>query len=189
MSIEENTIKTAPAAAIAPAEAIAVAADVAEIVYLTPQNAVFAKTSGGFISLAFNETAYKRVKVARTFPFELPDNYICVRDTDDKEIGIISDINEFTGEQRDALQGELDRCYFTPKIQRISSVKEQFGYSYWVADTDKGRLSFSIKDTYRNIVKCGNGRFFLCDVEGNRYEIEDIEKLDNKSISKLEIYL
>lgn len=44
-------------------------------------------------------------------------------------------------------------------------------------------------DTFRNIAKITESRVVLTDVDGNRYEIDDVLALDGKSYRKIELYL
>ena len=74
---------------------------------LTPDNAVFSKTSGGFVSLSYADKDYKQVNVIRTFPFTAPNEFLSVREIDGKqeEIGMIENLLDFD-EDTIALIGE-----------------------------------------------------------------------------------
>ena len=65
--------------------------DLLEIRYINKNNAKFARTPGGFVSLEYQGKFYERVGVYRTFPFTDPNHYISIREIDEKarEIGII----------------------------------------------------------------------------------------------------
>ena len=110
-------------------------------------------------------------------------------DKDGNEYGIIKNLTDFDGNGSDIIAEELKRKYFTPKIKRILSVKERFGYSYWETETEFGKASFSMHDTFRSIAKVSESRLILTDVDGNRYEIPDTMALDRKSYRKIELYL
>ena len=55
------------------------------------------------------------------------------------------------------------------------------------------KKSFTLQDTFRSIIKSprddGTERIFILDVDGNRYEIPNVEALDRKSYKKIELYL
>ncbi len=55
--------------------------------------------------------------------------------------------------------------------------------------TDVGELDLTLHDTFRSLLKVGGTRIFINDMDGNRYEIPDIEKLDRKSYKKIELFL
>jgi len=132
---------------------------------------------------------YTRVMLIRTFPFLSPNEFICVNDGENKEIGIIKDFSTFSEEQSALLKAELDRRYFAPHIIKIESVKEKFGFSYWAVETTLGHSVFNVRDPHRAIVKVEGRRYFVTDVDGNRYEIPDVDKLDSKSLRAIEMYV
>lgn len=179
--------------------------DLADITYLTPENAVFSRTAGGFPSMraflppltddlteeklppAWQE--FGRVQFHRAFPFDAPDEYISVLNKDGKELGIIRVLSDFAGDAREIIQKELDRKYLAPVIKRIVSLKDKLGFSYWEVETDCGKRSFTMQDTYRNMFRNSENGVVLTDVDGNRYLIEDVLELDPKSYRKIELYL
>lgn len=180
--------------------------DLAEVTYLTADNSRFYRTSNGFpameavlpkrnddLEAVTDNTPVKqdfgRVYFHRCFPFETPDEYISVLDKDGREYGMILRLAELPQEAQDIIKGELDRKYFCPVISKITSMKDKLGYSYWTVETDCGEMSFSTHDTYRNIARVGNGMLIVTDVDGNRYRINDVAKLDKKSFKKIELYL
>ena len=132
---------------------------------------------------------FGRVFFHRCFPFESPDEYISVLNKDGRELGLILKLTELPDESQDIIKQELDRKYLCPTIQKINSLKEKLDYSFWEVTTDKGNMNFSMHDTFRNIAHVGNGALILTDVDGNRFKIEDVSKLDRKSYKKIELYL
>ena len=180
--------------------------DLAEITYLTDENARFYLTKNGFPAMEAvlpkrgddlesdaDKTPVKqdfgRVYFHRCFPFESPEEYISVLDKENKEYGMILRLSELNEDAQNIIRGELDRKYLCPEIKKINSLKDKLGYSYWEVETDMGEMSFSTHDTYRNIARVGNGKIIITDVDGNRYTVTDTAKLDKKSFKKIELYL
>lgn len=179
--------------------------ELAELTYLTPENAEFSRTKNGFPAMrAFLPPAaddlleekrppewqdFGRVYFHRAFPFDAPDEYISVLDRDGKEYGIIRRLSDFEGEAHALIEAELARKYLAPVITRILSLKDKLGYSYWEVETDCGRRSFTMRDTYRNLFHNSENGIVLTDVDGNRYMIPDVLQLDPKSYRKIELYL
>lgn len=175
--------------------------DKRESVPLTPENAVFAPSQGGLISLTLKhgegkeDEFFERVIVLRAFPITNPDEFIAVREPDTKqkgkgqEIGMIRRLSDFDERTVRLINEELNRRYFSPIIQRIYSVKEKFGYSYWESDTTAGRVTFILNNPFSNIRVLEDGRIFINDIDGNSFEIPDPKKLDPASYRKIEIYL
>lgn len=175
--------------------------DVVKIVRLDEEaaagNAVFYKNSD-FLALRAEienengereEKTWDRVFLHRAFPFDDPYRYISVLDKDQNEIGIIGDLRNIEPEIRKLLEEELERKYYTPEIKAIKQVKERYGFSYWKVETDIGPLQFTVQDTYRSILRVTPTRIFIVDMNGNRYEVPDLEALDRKSYRLIELYL
>ncbi len=180
--------------------------DLAEVTYLTADNSRFYVTKNGFPAMEAvlprfgddleandDKTPVKqdfgRVFFHRCFPFETPDEYISVLNKDGREYAMIRDLNELPEEAQVIIRNELNRKYLCPIIEKINSLKEKLDYSFWVVQTDRGEMSFAMHDTYRNIARVGNGMLIITDVDGNRFRINDVAKLDRKSYKKIELYL
>jgi hypothetical protein len=158
-------------------------------VQISKENAKFLMKNGFLYMSCPKEAEPVRVLLHRDFPFEFPYAYISVMSTDSMELAFIKDIELFEGEEKEFLVRELERKYYSPKILKIHSVKERFGFSYWDVETPAGRVTFTLQDTFKSISKAGDNRLFFFDVDGNRFTIEDVEKLDRKSHKKIELYL
>ena len=165
-----------------------------EVKKLDGTNAFFSMKNG-FLSMTKKEDdgeekVYDRVFLHRDFPFELLWEYISVLDQDQIEIGIIFNISDFEGQARQLLVTELERKYYEPRIKSITALKERYGFSYWTVVCEDGRnVKFTMQDTFRNIIRVGEDRAILLDVDGNRFVIESIMGLDKKSHKKIELYM
>lgn len=165
----------------------------AEMIRLDQSNASFSMKNG-FLTLSFKKDGetvqHDRVFLHRDFPFEKLWEYISVLDGDSKEIGIVIDISDFDEDTSAMLRTELERKYYCPEVKVIESLKERYGFSYWTVITAEDRkVSFTMQDTFRNIIRVGQDKCLLLDVDGNRFIIESIAALDRKSHKKIEIYL
>jgi len=183
---------------------------VADIRYLDPRKSKFMMTAGGFLSLSIekpnadsgenagnNNTdnnkgngnsieKYDRVNLHRAFPYKYPREYISVRTVDGKEIGVIRNIDDYPEETVKLFMYELDRRYFTPIIEKINSIKEEFGYSYWDVITNSGAKRFTVQNIHNNVIPINESRILVIDVDGNRFEIPDYKKLDIRSLKMVE---
>lgn len=169
-------------------------------VTLTVENAEFYRSGGGLISLRLKKEngdveEFERVVAIRSFPITDPDAFISIREPDSPqyekgaEIGIIPDINDFDRATVELLSEELARRYFTPKITKITSMKEKLGHLYWDVVTDAGKFSFVLRNAGANIRTLEDGRVLMFDIDGNCFEISDPEKLDKASYRRIEVYL
>ena len=124
-----------------------------------------------------------------------PNEFLSIREADSKkmgrgkEIGMIRFMKDFPEEQQALFLEELERRYFSPEITKIISVKEKFGYLYWDTETNAGKMTFILNNTFSNIRALEDGRIFIQDMDGNSFQIKDPSKLDPNSYKKIEIYV
>ena len=159
--------------------------------YLTKENAVFARTGGGFISLEFDGKKWERVQVIRLFPFTEPDQFISIRTVEErsKEIGVIEDMKKVSKETRKMLEEQLKLHYFTPVIQKVLDIKDEYGYAYFHVMTDRGECRFTINMGGNAVVRLTDTRLLITDLDENRFEIPDVLKLNKKEQRKLDLFL
>ncbi len=159
--------------------------------YLTKDNAVFERTEGGFVSLAYDGKKWERVQVIRLFPFTEPDQFISIRTVEErsKEIGVIEDMKQVSKETRRMLEEQLNLHYFTPVIQKIINIKDEYGYAYFHVMTDRGECRFTINMGSNAVVRLTDTRLLITDLDENRFEIPDVLKLSQKEQRKLDLFL
>ncbi|NLJ73911.1 MAG: DUF1854 domain-containing protein [Firmicutes bacterium] len=160
-----------------------------QLEYMDVSRARFRTTAGGLVSLQFDDTFYPKVDVYLSFPFSYPEQFISIRDEEGEEIGLIYDLSELDSVSREAVQQELKWRYFTPKIERITSYKEEFGHTYWGVITERGRENFVTRGRDQAIRIVSETRILIIDVSGNRFEIPDLRKLDARSRQYVETLL
>jgi hypothetical protein len=130
--------------------------------------------------------SYTDVKVVRAFPFSDREHFIGFLDNRDKVITLVTDLREMSPESREIALEALERHYFIPTIQRVLSLKEEFGAVYLDVETDRGRRQLVAKGLRDAIVDLGGGELLIADVDGNRYRIIDWRSLDLRSRRFLE---
>ncbi|MBM4039126.1 MAG: DUF1854 domain-containing protein [Planctomycetes bacterium] len=163
--------------------------------YLGPTDIRFHVTGLGQLRATLADgTELAEVLIYRTLPISDPDRYISVRSgataTEQREIGLIRTLSSMGPDQRRLLKEALDRRYFIHLITEIKSLREEFGYLYWECETDKGLRHFpTARWDQSKCVHAGDGCHIITDVDGNRYEIRDIEKLDLDSRTRFRRYI
>lgn len=165
--------------------------DLLEIKYITKENAAFEKTKGGFISLEFEGVRYDRVDVYRTFPFSDANSFISVREPDEKakEIGMIKELNCLGKNQENIIREQLEIRYFTPIIEKIYDIKDEYGYAYFDVKTNHGACKFTIHMGGGSIVSLSDTRILIQDIDNNRFEIPDITKFSSMELKKLDLFI
>lgn len=120
---------------------------------------------------------------AKPFPITYPE-YVLFKDCSGVDVCVIRNYLELDAESRGNLQTLLDRMFFIPKILRIEHAETSGDEFEWEVATDKGPRIFRTRGRM-SVVRMGK-RVIITDISDNVYEIEDIYKLDKKSISEID---
>ena len=159
--------------------------------FLTKDNAVFSRTPGGFASLAFAGQTYERVYVYRMFPLSGPERFLSIREANEKarEIGIIESLADLPEQQADILREQLNLRYFTPVIEKVLDVKDEYGHAYFHVQTNFGVCRFTTRMGGDAVTSLSDRRVMFTDLDGNRYEIPDIYQLTAAERKKLDLFI
>ena len=135
-------------------------------------------------------TVIEDLEPRRLFPFSNHTMYITLLDKDECEVAIIRDYDELDEGSMKVLQECFSEYYMIPQITRLVSSVEKFGSLKWVVDTDRGRVTFRIRNRHSDIKHFyGTNRVIIRDSNDNRYEIKDYQALDAHSQHLLFSYL
>jgi len=161
-----------------------------ELNILDPKKIRLQKDNYNKIKLVIiDEKEYPEVKPVMSAPLTEPESFVSIYEmTDGKkgsEIGIIEDIGKLDADSRNMLKEELKKEYFMPHITKINNMNESHGVMKFDVETDKGRRIFETR--YKeDIRKLSGGRIVIRDADGNRYEIKDHRKLDQRSMNLID---
>ena len=179
-----------------PTDVITAGGDLSQAVdigWLDFSKAEFYEGAGGFTGLRYKDQDYKRIQLRRAMPDRYPSEFISIADHENKEIGMIRSIKDLSDTQLRIVSDELDRRYYCPEILEIKSVRDKLGYVYMEmivsAGGEKHERSAAINDVNKNIRMIGANRLIVFDVDGNRFIINALDKLDRKSLRRLEPYM
>ncbi len=153
-----------------------------EFTYLDPERLAFARR-GDILRLTIEgDRSYLKVRAVRAFPLSVLNDYIGLLDAaSGREIGMIRTLRDLGCEARQLIQQELQKRYFIPKVSRITEANKEFGTVYWAVDTDRGSRKFVMRGIRDSMHEVEPGRYFVTDVDGNRFEIPRIDDLDSRS--------
>ena len=126
------------------------------------------------------EATFEGLTARRIFPLSGKADYISMQGRTDKEKVLLARPAKLDKKSRHALEPALARMSYVAKIERIDSIEETWGVSHWHVQTDRGYASFEVVDRSK-IRKIGQGRLVITDADGNRFEVEDVDQLDEKS--------
>ncbi len=168
-----------------PEEKALSAVEAAELRYLEGSDLHFFRFGSALRLILGEECCYLKVNVVRAFPLSHPLRYLSLRDGDNKEIGLLLKTDDLPDDGARLVEEELERRYLAPVIRRVTALKERFGTVDWEVDTDRGPRSFTTRNLRDSVVRPSPGRYILSDVDGNRYDVEDLPALDAASQSWL----
>jgi hypothetical protein len=129
-----------------------------------------------------NDRSWIKVSVARAFPLSDPDHYLGFLDGAGKDVGLLHDPSLLDPESRRVVDEELEKRYFVPVVERVLAVKEEFGTVYWTVETDRGDKEIVARNLRDNLQELSPSRVIITDVDGNRFEFADTNRLDGKSL-------
>lgn len=120
-------------------------------------------------------------------PISRPGEFLALLDAKGEEIALFrAPQNALSGDSWRAAQTELRRRDLSAKIESLESAREENGAAYFVAHTHRGRREFVVTNLSTNAIYFGENRLLLVDVEGNRFEIGDLNALDERSRALLD---
>jgi Domain of unknown function (DUF1854) len=127
------------------------------------------------------EKSYLTVKPVWASPLSRPNAYLALLDGKGEEIVMIPDPSELPPESAEAVQRELRQRDLTATVAAIRHVKQEYGATYWTVGTDRGEREFVTQNLQENALWFSDSHLLLLDVDGNRFEIPDINTLDPRS--------
>lgn len=130
--------------------------------------------------LRLDQEQYDDVRPVWAFPISRKADYVSFVNQKGKELALLASLKDLDKESRAVVERALEQHYFVPKIIRIDSIIETWGVSHWHVETDCGYASFEVIDR-ENIRTLPKGRLIIVDADENRYEVQDVSRLDAQS--------
>ena len=137
------------------------------------------------LRLTSEDRSFITVKPVWSAPLSHPNEYLSLLNGKGDEIVLIPNLNELTPDSQASVREELARRYLTAQVQRIIEAKTEFGATYWTVETERGEREFVTQSLQENAQWLSEFHLLLIDVDGNRFELSDIRKLDEPSRIKL----
>lgn len=121
----------------------------------------------------------------RLFPVSAPQNYITLLDEEGTEIAVIRKIADLSDASAEAIRRSLDDYYLVPTIRKLLKQEEKYGILRWTVLTERGEVSFDIRNRMHDIRRLPDGRIRVRDSNDNRYIINGEDSLDAHSRAML----
>ncbi len=150
--------------------------------WLEPGQVRFFEKSGQLLASRDDESGGPvRVFFVRAFPASHPDKYLSVRywspEGDDSEWGIIRDLKDWSPETAALIETALKRRYLLRVITRVHALRLDQGYLDLDVETAETRMTFTMRWTGGSVSDFGESGKLMTDTSGNRFLVEDMEKL------------
>ena len=160
-----------------------------DYVVLDPVALHFRRQGGRLEMRKEGEEEWREATVVRLFPLTEPESWISVIGKDGKEVGIVLDLKKLSRESLACAREELRRRYLVPQIVRILACRDHEDLVEWTVETDRGAAKFVTRNVREQIKEPMPKRLTLVDVEGNRYDVPDLDALDPDSRRRLDIHI
>ena len=160
-----------------------------DLILLEPRTLHFREEAQRLQMRREGEEEWVDVSLLRLFPLSEAYRWISVRNDKDEEIGVLEELHGLTAESLACVRRFLQRYYLVPIITRIYSTTSRFDLCEWMVETNRGPVSFIMRNPHECIKQFIPGMFALTDMEGNRYDVPDITALDPESRILLEARL
>jgi ABC-type multidrug transport system fused ATPase/permease subunit len=123
----------------------------------------------------------RSVFAIRCLPASQPDDFISLRTWDrggqEREIGILRDLNSWSAQSQKLVREALARRYFLRRITGIDDIKLDCGYLLFEVRTDHGPTEFTMRWSQSQVQDFGARGKVLLDVEDNRFLVSDVDAL------------
>ena len=121
------------------------------------------------------DTVHEDVHVRRAFPLLHSDRYIGLILADGEELGMLENSQGLDPQSLALLEQELEKTYFLPIILEFRSIGEEHNVIFADVETSSGPRTIYVRG-YRNKIRSLPGnRAIIEDVDGNRYEVRNLD--------------
>lgn len=160
-------------------------------IYVDSTSGKLTRTDLHLVSLTLADgTVIEDLEPRRLFPVNRKEAYITLLDENEKEVALVRDMAELDDDSAAALRACFAEYYRIPVIVKLLESTEKFGSLTWRVETDRGEVTFRIRNRHSDIKSFhGTARILVRDTNDNRYEITDYTKLDAHSRHLLFSYL
>jgi hypothetical protein len=133
-----------------------------------------------------NSRSILTVTPAWVAPLSHPGEYLSLLNGKGEEFLLVEDLDQLNPESRPAIEEEIRRRYLTAVIHKVISAKTEWGATYFTVITDRGERDFVMQSLQENAQWLKENHLLLVDIDGNRFEAQDISKLDAESQAIIE---
>jgi hypothetical protein len=163
------------------------------LIFLDAKNISIKESDLAGLNVTLGDETYEEVRASLALPISEPERYVSLRigatKGEEREIGMIRDVNELSAGSQALIMRELRKRYFLHIIHKIISLKEKFGFLYFEAETSKGLRKFAIRWEYNRVQEYSEFGRIIMDTDDNRYIIPDLRNLSPEEYKSFTRYI
>jgi hypothetical protein len=131
------------------------------------------------------DAVHEDIRVRRAFPLLHSDRYIGFIQADGEELGMLEDPQDLDSQSLALLNQELEKTYFLPIILEFRNMGEEHNVIFADVETSSGSRTIYVRG-YRNKIRSLPGnRAIIEDVDGNRYEVRNLDSFSKLTLDIL----
>jgi hypothetical protein len=148
---------------------------------LDPRDIVLRQSSGWGMTLTLRDVrTWLGVRIVRAFPLSQGWKYMTFLNRKNDEIGTIRSLKDLEPVTRQLAETEIRHRYLVNVIQSIHSLRCEGDTLYLGVSCQRGQRECVVKATRETVVRLDDARLIIVDVDGNRFEIDDIQRFGRR---------
>jgi ATP-binding cassette subfamily B protein len=161
--------------------------------WLGPHNCQLAEGKFETLDATIAGQVYEGLSAIRALPVTFPHQFISLRhaaaDGVAHEIGMVRDLADWPAEERQLLEQALARRYFIRTITAIDTIELKYGLLTFQVDTDRGPVTFTMRNSHSQAHDYGKDGKMLIDVDDNRYVVPEVQDLPRRQQTLFRRYI
>lgn len=122
------------------------------------------------------------VRIVRAFPLSERSEYFTFLNRRNDEIGTIRSLQDLEPASRRLAETEIEKRYLVNVIQAIHSLRCDGDTLYLDVSCQRGQRECVVKATRETVMRLRDARLVIVDVDGNRFEINDMRRLSKRVV-------
>jgi len=140
-----------------------------------------------------NGEVHRGVFAVSCFPATCPNDFISLRVSDfdgqEREIGILRNLDQWPVECQALIHSALARRYYLRRITGIDDIRLEYGYLNFRVRTEQGPTRFTMRWTQSQAQDFGTNGKVLLDLEDNRFLVANTDALPRRDRELLQRYV
>lgn len=149
--------------------------------WLNPGDLTFEAGPHGILRVRRGEETFDGVSIIRAFPATHGEEFLSLRFTDatggQRELGFIRKLAVWPPSAQALIRRALNRRYLLRIVLQFESIRESHSALQCTAETEDGRVAFTVQNGHQNIKCFGENGCLLTDVCNSHFLIPDVRIL------------